>query len=48
LHCELCRSPCATGYGMEANIEKTTVMRTSWQPSPIQIMTDHKPQENVE
>jgi hypothetical protein len=27
-------------YGMEMNVEKTTVMRISRQPSPMQIMMD--------
>jgi len=27
-------------YEMEMNVEKTKIMRTSWQPSPVQITTD--------
>jgi hypothetical protein len=33
---------------MEMNVEKTKEMRISIQPSPLQIMLDQKPQENVE
>jgi hypothetical protein len=29
-------------YGIEMNLEKINVMRTSRQPSPIQIMVDRK------
>jgi len=29
-------------YGMEVNMEKAKAMRILRQPSPIQIMTDHK------
>jgi hypothetical protein len=36
------------GYGMGINIEKTKTMRTSRQPTPLQIKTDRKPVENVE
>jgi len=35
-------------YGMEMNVEKTKVMRISRQPSPVTIMIDQKPLENVE
>jgi len=35
-------------YGMEVNMEKTKAMRILRQPSPIQIMIDHKQPENVE
>jgi hypothetical protein len=35
-------------YGMEANKVKTKAMRISRQPSPIQIMLDHKQPEKVE
>jgi hypothetical protein len=34
-------------YGMEMNMEKTTVTRISRQPSPVQIMTDQKQLGNV-
>ena len=34
-------------YGMEMNVEKTKVMRTSRQPSPVTIMIDQKRLENV-
>ena len=33
---------------MEMNVEKTKVMRISRQPSPVAIMIDQKPLENVE
>ena len=33
---------------MEMNVEKTKIMRTSWQPSPVQIMTDQKQLDNTE
>jgi hypothetical protein len=33
---------------MEMNVEKTKVMRSSMQPSPIKIMIDQKQLENVE
>ena len=32
-------------YGMEVNMEKTKAMRISRQPSPVQIMIDHKQPE---
>ena len=35
-------------YEMEMNVEKTKVMRISWQPSPVQIMTDQKQLDNTE
>jgi hypothetical protein len=35
-------------YGMEMNVEKTKRMRTSRQPSIVQIMTYQKQLENVE
>ena len=35
-------------YGMEMNVEKTKVMRISWQPLPVKIITDQKQLENVE
>jgi hypothetical protein len=35
-------------YGMEMNVEKTKVMRTSRQTSPIQIMINHEQPGNVE
>jgi hypothetical protein len=35
-------------YGMEMNVEKTKVMRSSRQPSPMKIMIDRKQLENVE
>ena len=35
-------------YGMEANVEKTKVMRISRQPSPVTIMIGQKQLENVE
>ena len=38
----------ATGYGMEVNMGKTTVMRISRQPSPIKIKADKKQLKNVE
>jgi hypothetical protein len=34
-------------YGTEMNVIKTKVMRISRQPSTIQIMMDHKHQENA-
>ena len=34
-------------YGMEMNVEKTKVMRTSRQPSPVTITIDQKQLENV-
>jgi len=34
--------------GMEMDVEKTKVMRTSRQPSPVTIMIDQKQLENVE
>jgi hypothetical protein len=33
---------------MEMNVGKTKVMRISWHPSPVQIVTDQKQQKNVE
>jgi hypothetical protein len=33
---------------MEMNVEKTQIMRTSWQPSPVQIMMDQKQLDNTE
>jgi hypothetical protein len=33
---------------MEMNVEKTKVMRTSRQPSPVKIIVDQKQLENVE
>jgi len=35
-------------YGMEMNVEKTQVMRISWQSFPVKIMIDQKQLENVE
>jgi len=35
-------------YEMEMDVEKTKVMRTSWQPSPAQIMTDQNQLDNME
>ena len=35
-------------YGMEVNVEKTKVMKTSRQPSSMRSMIDQKQQENVE
>jgi hypothetical protein len=35
-------------YGMEMNMEKTTIMRISKQPAPIKIMIDQKQLQNVE
>ena len=35
-------------YGMEMNVEKTKVMRTSRQPSAVTIVIDQKQLENVE
>jgi len=35
-------------YDMEMHVEKTKVMRISRQPSPITVMIDQKPLENVE
>jgi hypothetical protein len=35
-------------YGMEINVEKTKVMRTSRQPFPAKIMIDQKQLDNVE
>jgi len=35
-------------YGMEMNVEKTEVMRTSRQPFPVKIMIDQNQLENVE
>jgi hypothetical protein len=35
-------------YGMEINVEKSKVLRTSNQPSPAQIMVDQKQLENME
>ena len=37
----------STCYGAETNAIETKVMRISRQPSTIQIMTDHKKQENA-
>ena len=34
--------------GMEMNVEKTKVMRTSRQPFPVKVMIDQKQLENVE
>jgi hypothetical protein len=33
---------------MEMNVEKTKVMRISWQPSPVQIMADQKQLDYME
>jgi hypothetical protein len=35
-------------YGMEINVDKTTVMRISRQPSPVKILIEQKRLENVE
>jgi hypothetical protein len=35
-------------HGMEMNVEKTKVMRTSRQPLPVKIMIDQKQLENME
>jgi hypothetical protein len=35
-------------FGMEMNVEKTKVMRTSRQPFPVKIMIDQKQLENVD
>jgi len=35
-------------YGMEMNVEKTKVMRTSKQSFPVKIMIDQKQLKNVE
>ena len=35
-------------YGMEMNVGKTKVMRSSRQPSPVKIMINQKQLENVE
>jgi hypothetical protein len=35
-------------YGMEMKVEKTKVMIISRQPSPVTVMLDQKPLENVE
>jgi hypothetical protein len=35
-------------YEMEMNMTNTKVMRISREPSPVQIMTDHKQLGNVE
>jgi hypothetical protein len=29
-------------YGMKTNLEEITIMRISWEPSPVQIMRDKK------
>ena len=29
-------------YGMKTNLEEITIMRISWEPSPVQIMKDKK------
>ena len=34
-------------YGMEMNVEKTKVIRTSRKPSPVQVMIDQKPLQNI-
>jgi len=34
-------------YGMEMNVEKNKLMRTSRQPSPVTIMIDQKQLENM-
>jgi len=33
---------------MGMNVENTKIMRTSWQPSPVQIMIDQKQLDNME
>jgi hypothetical protein len=33
---------------MEMNVEKTKIMRTSWQPSPVQIMIGQEQLDNME
>jgi len=35
-------------YGMEVNMSKTKAVRISRQPSPVQIMIDHKQPEKAE
>jgi hypothetical protein len=34
--------------GIEMNVEKTKVIRISRKPSPVKIMVDQKPLDNVE
>jgi hypothetical protein len=34
-------------YGTEMNLEKSKILRTSREPSPVQTTTDHKQLENV-
>jgi hypothetical protein len=34
-------------YGMETKVEKTTAMRSSRQPSPVQVTEDQRQPENV-